>query len=140
MLQGPLGKGNVSAGHRLTGVRASPMMMRPDQRECPQRQQAYRAVCPAPSPASIQSTALSSSPTELGDPVMSVNVYLEPEAQEFAKATANPPYLFDLGPEKGRQVVDQVQSSPAAKPPVDVQEQTIPGGPSGQVSIRILRP
>ena len=26
------------------------------------------------------------------------NVVLEPAAAEFAAATANPPYLFDLGP------------------------------------------
>ena len=35
---------------------------------------------------------------------------LEPAAQQFADATANPPFLFDLGPEKGREAVDQVQS------------------------------
>jgi acetyl esterase len=27
---------------------------------------------------------------------------LEPAAQAFAEATANPPYLFDLGPAEGR--------------------------------------
>ena len=35
---------------------------------------------------------------------------LEPAAQAFAEATANPPYLFDLGPEEGRKAVDEVQS------------------------------
>jgi hypothetical protein len=30
---------------------------------------------------------------------------LEPEAQAFADATANPSFLYDLGPEKGREVV-----------------------------------
>jgi len=78
--------------------------------------------------------------TAKGEPAMSVNVQLEPEAQEFVKATANPPYLFDLGPEKGRQVVDQVQSGPVAKLPVEIMDQTIPGGPRGQVSVKILRP
>jgi acetyl esterase len=65
---------------------------------------------------------------------------LEPAAQQFADATANPPYLFDLGPEKGREVVDQVQSGDIAKPDVDVSDTTVPGGPSGEVSVRILRP
>lgn len=46
-------------------------------------------------------------------------VVLEPAAQQFADATANPPYLFDLGPKKGRQVVDEVQSGPVEKPDVD---------------------
>ena len=39
---------------------------------------------------------------------MSQPIHLEPAAQEFADATANPPYLFDLGPTKGRATVDQV--------------------------------
>src|SRR5690349_12897105 len=65
---------------------------------------------------------------------------LEPAAQEFADATANPPYLFDLGPIEGRKVVDEVQSGEIEKPDVEIQDTTIPGGPAGVVSIRILRP
>src|SRR3954468_15305600 len=71
---------------------------------------------------------------------MNTRTPLEPEAEAFAEATANPPFLFDLGPEKGRAAVDEVQSSPVEKPPVDIQELTIPDGPSVQVSIRIVRP
>ena len=51
---------------------------------------------------------------------------LEPAAQQFADATANPPFLFDLGPEKGREAVDQVQSGDIAKPDVDVSDLTVP--------------
>jgi hypothetical protein len=46
---------------------------------------------------------------------------LEPAAQEFADATANPPYLFDLGPVEGRKVVDDVQS-PEVEVPVTPKE------------------
>jgi acetyl esterase len=67
-------------------------------------------------------------------------VILEPEAQKFVDDTANPPYLFDLGPEKGRETVDQVQSGPIHKLPVDVENLMIEGGSSGRVSIKILRP
>jgi len=67
-------------------------------------------------------------------------VVLEPSAQEFADATANPPYLFDLGPVDGRKTVDEVQSGDIDKPDAQVEDITIPGGPSGEVSIRILRP
>ncbi|MDN5882992.1 MAG: alpha/beta hydrolase [Nitrosospira sp.] len=67
-------------------------------------------------------------------------IQLETAVQEFAKATASPPFLADLGPEKGRTVVDEVQSSPVAKPDVDIEELTVPGGPSGHVSLRIVRP
>src|SRR3954463_2022483 len=67
-------------------------------------------------------------------------VVLEPAAQEFAAATADPPYLFDLGPVEGRKTVDEVQSGEIDKPDVDVEDTAVPGGPSGEVSIRILRP
>jgi acetyl esterase len=67
-------------------------------------------------------------------------VVLEPEAQEFVKATANPPFLFDLEPEEGRKAVDEVQSSPIAKPEAQIEDRTVPGGPSGSVSVRIVRP
>ncbi|MED4525102.1 alpha/beta hydrolase [Bacillus velezensis] len=67
-------------------------------------------------------------------------VQLEKAAQEFAEATANPPYLFDLEPEKGREAVDEVQSDPIDKLPVDIEDIMISGGPSGQVSVRIMRP
>ena len=43
-------------------------------------------------------------------------VVLEPAAQEFADATANPPFLFDLGPVEGRKTVDEVQSGEIDKP------------------------
>jgi acetyl esterase len=71
---------------------------------------------------------------------MTVKPVLEPAAQEFAEATANPPYLFDLGPDKGRETVDEVQAGDVVKPDVDITDVTVPGGPSGTVSVRILRP
>jgi acetyl esterase/lipase len=72
--------------------------------------------------------------------VTTTDVVLEPAAQEFADATANPPYLFDLGPEEGSKVVDQTQSEEIFKPEVEIEDTTLSGGPSGQVSVRILRP
>ncbi|MEU8864134.1 alpha/beta hydrolase [Streptomyces umbrinus] len=65
---------------------------------------------------------------------------LEPAAAAFAEATANPPYLFDLGPAEGRKTVDEVQSGDIAKPDVDEEWVTVPGGPTGQVRARIVRP
>jgi acetyl esterase len=64
-----------------------------------------------------------------------MSVVLEPAAKEFAEATANPPYLFDLGPVAGRKAVDDVQSGPIDKPEVDVEELTVDGVP-----VRITRP
>jgi acetyl esterase/lipase len=68
------------------------------------------------------------------------SVVLEPAAQEFADATANPPYLFDLGPEQGRETVDEVQAGPVEKPAADIQDLTVAGGPNGDVAVRIVRP
>ncbi|MFF4274501.1 alpha/beta hydrolase [Streptomyces sp. NPDC001536] len=65
---------------------------------------------------------------------------LEPAAQAFVEATANPPYLFDLGPVEGRKAVDEVQSGDIAKPAVDEEWVTVPGGPTGSVRTRIVRP
>ena len=71
---------------------------------------------------------------------MTTKPVLELAAQQFADATADPPYLFDLGPEKGRETVDEVQSGEIARPDVDITDTIVPGGPSGAVSVRILRP
>ncbi|MDQ1040927.1 acetyl esterase [Streptomyces sp. V3I8] len=65
---------------------------------------------------------------------------LEPAAAAFAEATANPPYLFDLAPAEGRKAVDEVQSGDIAKPAVDEEWITVPGGPTGEVRTRIVRP
>ncbi|MFG2465939.1 alpha/beta hydrolase [Streptomyces canus] len=65
---------------------------------------------------------------------------LEPAAQAFAEATANPPYLFDLGPVEGRKTVDEVQSGEIAKPAVDEEWVTVEGGPTGSVRTRIVKP
>ncbi|MCY9670594.1 alpha/beta hydrolase [Paenibacillus alginolyticus] len=67
-------------------------------------------------------------------------IHLEAAAKKFAENTAKPPYLFDLGPIKGRETVDKVQSEPVHKESVDSQDLIIAGGPSGEVSVRILRP
>jgi acetyl esterase/lipase len=68
------------------------------------------------------------------------NVVLEPAAQAFAEATAHPPYLYDLGPVEGGKSVDEAQSGEVAKPDADIEDLSFPGGPSGQVSVRIVRP
>lgn len=67
-------------------------------------------------------------------------VVLEPEAAEFAAATADPPYLFDLGPVEGRKVVDEVQAGEVATPPTSDEWITVAGGPTGTVRVRVVRP
>jgi acetyl esterase len=65
---------------------------------------------------------------------------LEPAAQAFADATANPPFLADLPPSEGRALVDEVQSGEIAKPDVDEEWITVSGGPTGEVKVRIVKP
>ena len=67
-------------------------------------------------------------------------VDLEPQAKAVVDANADPPFLFELGPDQGRRTIDELQSGPVKKPTVDLEDTTVPGGPSGQVSVRILRP
>jgi acetyl esterase len=64
---------------------------------------------------------------------------LETAAQAFVEATANPPYLFDLGPAGGRKAVDEVQSGEIAKPAIDEEWITV-GSPTGEVKVRIVKP
>lgn len=64
---------------------------------------------------------------------------LEPAAADFAAATANPPYLFDLGPIEGRKAVDEVQAGEGVtKPAVDEEWVDVPG--DHPVRARIVRP
>ncbi|MCW2767240.1 MAG: putative lipase [Nocardioides sp.] len=65
---------------------------------------------------------------------------LEPAAQAFVEATADPPYLYELPPEQGRAAVDDVQSSEIFKPDVQEEWVTVEGGPTGSVRARIVRP
>jgi len=71
---------------------------------------------------------------------MTTRIRLEPEAQVFAEAMAKPPFLFTLGPERGRIALDEAQSGRVRKLPVDVEDLIIDDGPSEQVALRILRP
>ncbi|WP_406186442.1 alpha/beta hydrolase [Streptomyces sp. NBC_01006] len=65
---------------------------------------------------------------------------LEPAATALAEATAKPPFLFQLPPAEGRKAVDEIQSGEIAKPDVDEEWVTVPGGPTGEVKTRIVRP
>jgi acetyl esterase/lipase len=64
---------------------------------------------------------------------------LEPAAQAFADATAQPPFLYELGPDGARKVLDDVQAAPIAKPDVDETWVTVPAE-VGDVAVRIVKP
>ncbi|MFB4284784.1 MULTISPECIES: alpha/beta hydrolase [unclassified Nonomuraea] len=69
-----------------------------------------------------------------------VTPVLEEAAAAFAEATSQPPFLYQLPPAEGRRTVDEVQSGEIAKPAVDEEWITVPGGPTGSVRARVVRP
>ncbi|MFC8175725.1 alpha/beta hydrolase [Streptomyces sp. NPDC057325] len=72
---------------------------------------------------------------------MSQSPVLEPAAQAFADATAQPPYLYQIPVAEGRKAVDDVQSGEGVPlPAVDEEWVTVHGGPTGDVRARIVRP
>jgi acetyl esterase len=69
---------------------------------------------------------------------------IEPNTQQWlnqlAAASAGSPPLYELSPEDARQLLRYVQASvPVRLKPADIDDRVIPGGPTGQVSIRIIR-
>ncbi|MQY13553.1 Carboxylesterase NlhH [Streptomyces sp. RB5] len=64
---------------------------------------------------------------------------LEPAAQAFAEAAAQPPLLHELGVEGARKALDDVQAGPVAKPDVTEKWITVPAE-VGDVPVRIVKP
>jgi acetyl esterase len=81
-----------------------------------------------------------STPSTPSTPVAPVAPVLEQAAAEFARATARPPFLFQIPPAEGRKAVDEVQAGPVTLPAVDEEWVTVEGGPTGRVRARIVRP
>src|SRR5690348_6584824 len=68
------------------------------------------------------------------------NLALEPAAQAFSEATAAHPFLYEHPPAEGRKAVDDVQDGPVEMPPADIEVVQVPGGPNGDVEVRIVKP
>lgn len=73
------------------------------------------------------------------DPVASS---VEPRTQAFLDALAakGGPPLYTLPVVAARAVLDSLQAGDVAVLPADVEDRVIPGGPTGSVSLRIVRP
>jgi acetyl esterase len=66
-------------------------------------------------------------------------VVLEPAARELADAFSKPPFIYQMEPAAARRVLDDAQSAPIEKLPVDEEWITIPS-PAGSVRVRIVKP
>jgi acetyl esterase/lipase len=64
---------------------------------------------------------------------------LEAAAQEIADATSKPPFLYELGVDGARKLLDDLQAAPIDKPPVDEKWITVPAA-VGDVRVRIVKP
>ena len=62
---------------------------------------------------------------------------LEAAAAELVAATANPPYIYELGTDGARKVLDELQAAPIDKPGVDEKWVTVPAS-VGEVRVRIV--
>ncbi|MFI6495011.1 alpha/beta hydrolase [Streptomyces sp. NPDC050564] len=67
------------------------------------------------------------------------SLVLEPASQQLADATSKPPFLYELGPEKARKVLDDIQAEPIDKLSVDSEWITVPAE-VGDVRVRVVRP
>lgn len=70
---------------------------------------------------------------------------IEPHTQqwlnELAAASAGDPPLYELSPKDAREVLHDVQAGVGVElQPADIQDRVIPGGPTDEVSIRVVKP
>ncbi len=68
-----------------------------------------------------------------------MTITLEPAAQQVADLTAKPPFLYQLGIEGARKVLDDIQASPIDKPDVSEEWIAVPAE-VGAVRVRIVKP
>src|SRR4029453_8649447 len=65
--------------------------------------------------------------------------HLELAAQQIAEATSTPPFLYELGPQGARKVLDDIQAAPVPKLEVAEKWNTVPASVS-DVQVRIVKP
>ena len=71
-----------------------------------------------------------------------VSAGIEPTTREFLNKinSSTGPALYELSPEEARKVFEGLQGDKIAKLPAQIEDRKIPGGPKGDVKIRIVRP
>lgn len=76
------------------------------------------------------------------DLAVNPNPTVLPEIQAFLDrlAAGGGPPIYTLPPDAARQVLRDVQNVDVRTPPTTIEDRTVPGGPSGEVAVRIVRP
>ena len=65
---------------------------------------------------------------------------LELHTQQFVDSLAGAPPIYSLSPAAARSVLTRAQSIPVGKPSAQIEDITLPVGPTGSVPVRIVRP
>ncbi|MGH7335400.1 MAG: alpha/beta hydrolase [Candidatus Rokuibacteriota bacterium] len=67
---------------------------------------------------------------------------IEPTTRAFLESinAQTGPAIYEIPIDQGRAAFVRLQAVPVTKLPADIEDRTVPGGPKGQVAIRILRP
>ncbi|MEJ0020357.1 MAG: alpha/beta hydrolase [Acetobacteraceae bacterium] len=65
---------------------------------------------------------------------------LEPVTQQFIDSMASQPWQHTVTPDEARALLARLQSVPAGRPSAQIDDITLPAGPTGSVQIRIVRP
>jgi acetyl esterase len=68
-----------------------------------------------------------------------IPVVLEPAAQQVADAFSKPPFLYEMAPADARKVLEDAQSAPTSKLPVDEEWITVPAV-VGDTRVRVIKP
>ena len=66
-------------------------------------------------------------------------IVLEPAAQQVAEAFSKPPFLYEMAPADAPKILEQAQSDPVDKLPVDEEWITVPA-PVGDARVRLIKP
>jgi acetyl esterase len=66
-------------------------------------------------------------------------IVLEPAAQQVADAFSRPPFLYEMAPADARKVLEDAQSGPVSKLPVDEEWITVPAA-VGDARVRVIKP
>jgi acetyl esterase len=69
-------------------------------------------------------------------------ISVEPKAQAFLDqlAAAGGSPIYTLTPDEVRTVLSGAQAGPVEKPAAEIEDRTVPVGPTGSMRIRMLRP
>jgi acetyl esterase len=73
-------------------------------------------------------------------PIDAGEAALEPHTQQFVDSLAGAPPIYTLSPADARPVLARAQSIPVGKPTAHIEDVTLPIGPTGSISVRIVRP